>query len=210
MALPSFLLRVTPWTCSLMCLLCQPTFSSISCLGLPRPIFISLPLLDFIDQHSYYTSLFHYFIHRASLAHLLPLYLFYFHWLFTRSLDFLGPITTSLSLIIFWACWPLGRPIEFTNSFPRLPRPIYLFFTYFYSHELITSFFGLYWPTFLLCQPISLFHSSGFLGPFTSSLPLLLPLTFCWILRLPRPNYHIFTSYYFLGLLAFRPTHWIY
>ena len=24
---------------------------------------------------------------------------------------------------------------------------------------------------------------------------------------LPRPNYHIFTSYYFLGLLAFKPTH---
>ena len=79
--LPSFLLRVTPWTCSLVFLLCQPTSSSISCSGLPRPIF-----------------------------------------------------------------------------------------------HIFTSF-GLYWPTFLLCQPI--FHSSSFFGPFTSSLPLLLPLTFC-------------------------------
>ena len=26
---------------------------------------------------------------------------------------------------------------------------------------------------------------------------------------LPKPNYHIFTSYYYLGLLAFGPTHWV-
>ena len=84
------------------------------------------------------------------------------------------------------------------------------------------------------------FHSSGFLGPFTSSLPLSLlwafllnPLGFLslittslplitfqayWPLSqpnefansFPRLNYHIFTSYYFSGLLAFKPTQWIY
>ena len=42
-------------------------------------------------------------------------------------LGFLSPITTSLPLITSWDYWPLGRPIEFTNSFPELPCPIYLF-----------------------------------------------------------------------------------
>ena len=27
---------------------------------------------------------------------------------------------------------------------------------------------------------------------------------------LPRPNYHIFTFQYYLGLLVFRPAHWVY
>ena len=38
-ALPSLLLRVTPWTSGLMFLLCQPISLSILCLGLPRPTF---------------------------------------------------------------------------------------------------------------------------------------------------------------------------
>ena len=65
--------------------------------------------------------------------------------LFLDSLGFLGPITISLSLITFWAYWPLSRPIEFTNLFPELPRPIYFFFISFYSNGLTTLFFGLLW-----------------------------------------------------------------
>ena len=84
-------------------------------------------------------------------------------------LGFLGPIATSLSLIAFWSCWLLGRPIEFTNSFPGLPRQIYLFFTSCYSHRLTTLFFGLprlvyfFFTSFLLlwaCQPSILSFST--------------------------------------------------
>ena len=39
-------------------------------------------------------------------------------------LGFLSPITTYLLLITTWAYWLLGQPIEFPNSFPRLPQPI--------------------------------------------------------------------------------------
>ena len=39
-------------------------------------------------------------------------------------LDFPSPITTYLLLITTWAYWLLGQPIEFPNSFPRLPQPI--------------------------------------------------------------------------------------
>ena len=69
---------------------------------------------------------------------------------------------------------------------------------------------GLCWLTFLLCQPISLLHSSGFLGPFTSSLPLLVNGLFARFFGLPQPNYHIFTCYYSSSLLAFKPIHWVY
>jgi len=82
--------------------------------GFPGPLFTSLPLLGFVGQHSCCASPFHHFILQASLAHLLPLHLFYFHGIFARS-------------------------------------------------------FGL-----------------------------------------PRPNYYISTSHYFLGLLAFKPTHRVY
>ena len=61
-------------------LLCQ-SFAQ----GFLGPLFTSLPLLGFIGQHSYCSSPFRYFIPRASLAHLLPLYLFYSHGLFARS-----------------------------------------------------------------------------------------------------------------------------
>ena len=48
-----------------------------------------------------------------------------------------------------------------------------------WSNFHIFTFFGLYWLTFMLCQLISLFHSSSFLSPSTSSLPLLLSWDFC-------------------------------
>ena len=57
------------------------------------------------------------------------------------SMSFLDPITISLSLITFWAYWPLSQPIEFINLFPD--RPIYFFFISFYSNGLTTLFFGL-------------------------------------------------------------------
>ena len=48
------------------------------------------------------------FISQASSAHLFLFYLFYFHGLFLNPLDFLGPITTALTLITFRAYWPLS------------------------------------------------------------------------------------------------------
>ena len=89
----------------------NPLPCQFSAQGFPSPLFTFLPLLGFIGQHFCCTSPFHHFISRASLAHLLPLYLFYSHGFFAR-------------------------------------------------------FFGL-----------------------------------------PRPNYHLFTFLYFLGLLAFKSTH---
>ena len=71
------------------------------------------------------------------------------------------------------------------------------------------SYIYLFWALlakFLLCQPISLFH-------FRTSLTHLFFLylfyshgLFARSFGLPRPNYHILTSYYFLDLLAFKPT----
>ena len=64
----------------------------------------------------------------------LPIYLFSTFFTFMGflldSLGFLGLITTSLPPIIIWAYWPLS-PIEFTNSFPKLPWPICFFFLLF-------------------------------------------------------------------------------
>ena len=63
-----------------------------------------------------------------------PIYLFSTFFTFMGflldSLGFLGLITTSLPPIIIWAYWLLS-PIEFTNSFPKLPRPICFFFLLF-------------------------------------------------------------------------------
>ena len=77
------------------------------------------------------------------------------------------------------------------------------------NFHIFTSF-GLCWLKFLLCQP---FH---YFIPQASSIHLL-PLylfysheLFARSLVLHGPTYHIFTSYYFLGLLAFRSTHWVY
>ena len=89
------------------------------------------------------------------------------------SWSFLGPITIYLSLVTFWAYWPLSRPIEFTNLFLGLPRPIYFFFTSFCS-----------------CGPAS-YQSCNFslLGLFPYSLTvfpslpsLLLGFFYCWAL----------------------------
>ena len=98
-----------------------------------------------------------------------------------------------------WACGQMLLPCQPTSSSifcSRLPRPTFYIFTSF----------GLCWPAFLLCQPITSF------------------------LRLSQPVYFIFTSFTamsflldtldfidpittslylitFLGLLAFKPTH---
>jgi len=64
------------------------------------------------------------------------------------SLGFLESITTSLPLVTIRAYWPLSQPIEFTNSFPGLPQPIYFLFTSYYSHRLTTSFIRLPQPIF--------------------------------------------------------------
>ena len=69
------------------------------------------------------------------------------------SMSFLDPITISLSLITFWAYWPLSQPIEFINLFPELLDPF-------------TSSLSLFIPMGLL------FYSLGFFGSFDSSSPL--------------------------------------
>ena len=73
-------------------------------------------------------------------------------------LGFLNPITTSLLLITTWTYWLSGQPIEFTNSFPRLPWPIYSLSTSYYSHGLTTSFIGLRRPSYFL---FTSFYSCG-------------------------------------------------
>ena len=52
--------------------------------GFLGPLSLSLPLLGFVGQHSCCASPFHYLIPRVSSAHLLLLYLFYSHGLFTK------------------------------------------------------------------------------------------------------------------------------
>ena len=167
--------------CYASSLLCQ-SFAQ----GFLGPLFTSLPLLGFFGQHSCYASPFHYFISRASSAHLLLPYLFYSHRLFLDPFDFLGPITTYLPFITFWAYWPLGWPIEFTNLVLGLPRPIYLFF---YSHRITTLFIRLPRPIYSFF--IS-FHSCGLpshqschfslLGLFPYSLTIFpsSPSPYCW------------------------------
>ena len=81
-------------------------------------------------------------IPQASSTHFLLLYLFYSHELMLNPLGFPDPITTSLPFITFLVYWPLCQPYEFTNSFFRLPRPIY-FFTSYYFYEFTTSCLGL-------------------------------------------------------------------
>ena len=109
-----------------------------------------LPLLvHFPHLYLFWTLLTHiptvltHFILQASPTHLLHLYIFYSYGLFANHLVFLGPITTSLALITFQAYWPLSQPNEFTNSFLKLPRPIYFLITSYCSHGFNTSFIGL-------------------------------------------------------------------
>ena len=138
----------------------SPLLRQFSALGFPGPLLIHLPLLGFVGQHSCCTSPFHHFIPRASLAHLLPLYLFYSHDFSLNPLGFLSPITTSLLLIISWAYWLLGQPTEFTNSFPKLPRPIYYFISWASSVHLLSLYLLLFlqahWPSILPFRPIGL------------------------------------------------------
>ena len=117
---------------------------------------------------------------------------------------FFGPLSTSLPLLGF-----IGQHSccvnPFHYSFLGLTRPIYFFFTSFT-------------PMGFLLDPL------GFLGPITTSLPLIYFQAY-WPLSqpnkftnsfpgLPRPIYFLFTSYYsyglttsFLGLLgSFTPS----
>ena len=68
-------------------------------------------------------------------------------------MSFLDPITISLSLITFWAYWPLSQTIEFINLFPELLDPF-------------TSSLSLFIPMGLLL------YSLGFFVSFDSSSPL--------------------------------------
>ena len=87
-------------------------------------------------------------------------------------LGFLDQITTSLSLITFRVYWPLSRPIEFTNSFPGLHWPIYLFFTSFF---ILVGLLTIN-PTF---QPTRLVSSFLYHFPLLT-FPILLGFFYCW------------------------------
>ena len=120
-ALPLLSFLVIPWAYRPVLLLCSPLLHQSFARGVLSPLFISLPLLGFIGEHSCCASPFHYFIPRASLTRLPHFYLFYFHGLFAKFFGFFDLITISLLLITFRAYWPLSRPIEFTNLFLKLP-----------------------------------------------------------------------------------------
>ena len=146
--------------------------------------------MGFVDQHFCCASSFHYFILQASLACLLSLYHFYSYGFLLDPLGFFGPITISLPLITSWAYWPLGRPIEFTNSFLGLPWPIYVFFTSFHSHRLTTLFFRLprlvyfFFTSFFNCCGLASHQSWHFslLGSFPYSFTIFpfSPSLYCW------------------------------
>jgi len=120
------------------------------------------------------------FIHRASSAHLLFLYLFYSHGFLLNPLGFLDLITISLPLITLQAYWPLCQPYEFTNSFLGLPRPIYFFFTSYYSHGFTTLFLELprpiffFFATYYFCGPTNHYscHSGLLVFTLLFSLPI--------------------------------------
>ena len=105
---------------------------------------------------------------------------------------------------LFISCYPVGlqayAPTVLAHFFINLLLRAFLaYFPYLYLFWALLA-------TFLLCQPISLFHSQA-----SSTHLLLLCLfyshrLFARSFGLPRPNYHILTSYYFLDLLAFKPT----
>ena len=59
--------------------------------GFLCPLSISLPLFDFLGQHSYCANSFHYLIPCAPSAHLLLLYLFYSHEFFAKFLGLPQP-----------------------------------------------------------------------------------------------------------------------
>ena len=126
-------------------------------------------------------------------------------WLLILPYHFIMPtiaLPSFLLCVIPWTCpltFLLCQPTSLSIFCSGLPRPTFHIFTSF----------RLCWPTFLLCQTISLFHSSGFLNPLLSFYLFYSHGLFARSFGLPWPNYHILTSYYFLSLLAFRPIHWI-
>ena len=115
------------------------------------------------------------------------------------------------SYLCSWAYWLGILPCHCIS--PAISLPLFYFLV---TYGLTSWCFCHASPLFTSLPLLSLtgqhsccaspFHSSGFFGPFTSSLTLLLPWVFIKSFALPRPNYHIFTSYYFSGLLAFKPT----
>ena len=166
---------------------------------MPTHFFINLLLKASLANFS------HFYIFWALLANIpavpvhfttsflkLPQHVYFFLTSFTfmgfllDSLDFLSPITMSLLLITFQAYWPLSRPIEFTNSFPELPRPTYFFFT---------SFFFFFFFMGLLLHPL------GFLDPFISSLPLFLFSWACWPSILPFQSAGLISLFLYCFLL---------
>ena len=116
---------------------------------------------------------------------------------------------------------------HFTTLFLGFPRPIYFFFTSFYSHGLVAELLGppfpalllylylllllwAYWPLFMSCQPILPLYSLGFLSPiyffFTSFYSFGLTTSF---LGHHQPIYFFFTSCYFHGPTnPATPAHW--
>ena len=106
------------------------------------PLSTSLTLLGFIGQHSYSTSPFH------SLAHLLFLYIFYFHRLFAKTFRLSWPNYHIFTSYYSSGLLLLSQSNEFTNSFT--------------SHLPLIVSMGL------------LLHSLGFINPFTSSLPVII------------------------------------
>ena len=96
-------------------------------------------------------------------------------WLLILPYHFFVPAIALLSLLLYvtpWTCRLTFLPCQLTSLSIfclGLPTPTFHIFT---SLRLC-------WTTFLLCQPFSLFHSLGFLGLFTSSLPHLLSWAFC-------------------------------
>ena len=132
-------------------------------------------------------------IPRASLAHLLLLFLFYSHGLLLNPLGFLGLITTSLPLITFRTYWPLSQPNEFINLFLRLPRPIYFFFTSYCSYRFTTSLLGLPRPIYFL---FTSYYSCGHAGLYSCHSNLLgllyyflfLFSSYCWASSASGPS----------------------
>ena len=120
------------------------------CFCYASPLSTTLPFLAFIGQHYYCASPSHSSGFLGSFTSSLPLL---FQWPFVKLFGLLGPITTSLPLITFRAYWLLSQPVEFTNSFLRLPWLIYFFFTSYCSHGFTISLLGFPWP-FIYSLPL--------------------------------------------------------
>ena len=112
-------------------------------------------------------------------------------------------IVTSILILCYpWAFGLMLLPVPFSTSLPLL--------SFIGQHSCCASPFPMFLPLLGFIGQhsycVNPFYYLGFLGSFASSLPLLLPLAFAKSFGLPQPNYYMFTSHYFLGLLAFKPT----